>query len=1456
MNLKCKIHGKEFPIVQGVTFSEEYNETLDSGSLIITHVSKIRKLRPYNDVFVYDNVFNGFGENLNPRDHNKFYKHMLVQNFTEEILNLKDKIYKYKISLMSEIKALEKVQLPNISVTQPLKAKYKISIYEYLVRFVKMYSPKYKRVIPGTNKWEYTQKYTVDPKLEEIFGNVYSPDFTLNLPTLRDLISKLMIVKDMIPYVEDNVIKAMDITARKNEFVLDEKHMNYITGSMHNEDYCTGLRRNYSDALSQDSTCRSIEYIGFRNSNSALMTLGNMQLETRFPIYKINKILMCYYKKSNIGVNKGGEITPQIFLCKQDITPLVKLNTERNVLSRDWDKFNKDNPPKSIEEMSQYKMCTVGYDIGSKYITGWGTQYKYPIGWWEREKTYIENIVNKLDLFTPFGVENFKFFYDNLKSQNIDASDIIPTGDIAFENAIISPFSNKALDLKSMIFIIDYQGFYNGAIETSKDNIEDDGIVSNDNSSSSLALLELDGLSQKEKANRFGNKTIQISARYEDISQMQNLGDVYNNEDDTDVIIYHREYSIYDNLVNCIYFGVKDYVLKNYFTSVFARHRTWNLIPYSESVRRSENKKLYLTLSKEKSYYEENNDFNFDNLYDSFSTSKLLLSAFLPSKVDDTGVFDDYLKINYGFITHNNNYYLSEVNSFLNGYSLCFNISMPDNISMGNYIENISPFDNETDFPEAKGEKFSNLLKEWFYTHDDFTGSVQNWYSIVDNEETGFTKKLGFYLAHQDNNTNIYSTGMFGSETGVYYAYNNYLLQLPKIEKTGDIVNKIGQEFDVYKDNKELIDMTYQIEPISLDENVLFSSWLMKLNDLLSNYHKLNNNNFIDYTVPAEFLGETNKEKFIFYSTSFANEIDGEYIGYVGKIPYFVVSIPKENVSHIKALINQNIKIKTDNIKVEYDCSQNYANMSNEELLSYIYIPTEIVAIEDNFVEIIGNQKTGIKYGISTEDTIYCEDKDVKIRLQYINNNEDTNNNYYYAMISKIITKDENGYNQGLSKTKYEYNYNTLENVGDGPIYLTNGFEKTSDNPPTTIPPASMYNSQQLNYMWGKHVKTTKFKNMYLVLSCSSLKNTLVYDEYTEENIPYIISFKDVSEIFEVTNNYINVNLKNLRNKGYKFNDTITTTNVINPPASDTDDSYESIYLYCSFTSQDGVVYDRIELDYDTYNGLQMYYREEKSNVNTNVYNQYTGWVDEKYRLLKEDIVYNTANDLNNFSKNEFDEWKTKNLEKQILDLTNVKSIQYWYKDIKEEIIERFEFKDTNLLFTPFHVKDSPIIIKASFKDNYNNEYVGIVIHSPDLETGQITLEYEKVGSEFITVYDNGKWLSKEYKTIKNVVLNTNHASNEATQEQLTEWLIGEVECKTNATRYYDENLMKFVFGVNLSEQDKENGYVKIYTSLITNRNPNVYDENYNIVGKVHNYANNEDFAYGEDQYYDEEDID
>ena len=62
---------------------------------------------------------------------------------------------------------------------------------------------------------------------------------------------------------------------------------------------------------------------------------------------------------------------------KQDITPLVLTNEARNLLSKDWNDFENDNPI-SITELAQYRLATLGYDIGSKFISGWGTSYTYP----------------------------------------------------------------------------------------------------------------------------------------------------------------------------------------------------------------------------------------------------------------------------------------------------------------------------------------------------------------------------------------------------------------------------------------------------------------------------------------------------------------------------------------------------------------------------------------------------------------------------------------------------------------------------------------------------------------------------------------------------------------------------------------------------------------------------------------------------------------------------------------------------------------------------------------------------------------------------------------------------------------------------------------------------------------------------------------------------------------------
>ena len=214
MELKCRINGVDYENVsQGEAFADELNETLDSGTLIISHQSLMSDLKPYDDVYIWDSQYEFLGfnedklymkkknqelifvynfdnrefENQNDREQKVFFKHLLVDNFSETMINIRDigsnnkgvkdysPIYEYKIQLQSETKGLEVVQLPNISITEPLNQVYKLTVWEYLQQYIKLYSPVYKKVKDENEKtWEFEKKYSLSPSLKTDFDNVYS----------------------------------------------------------------------------------------------------------------------------------------------------------------------------------------------------------------------------------------------------------------------------------------------------------------------------------------------------------------------------------------------------------------------------------------------------------------------------------------------------------------------------------------------------------------------------------------------------------------------------------------------------------------------------------------------------------------------------------------------------------------------------------------------------------------------------------------------------------------------------------------------------------------------------------------------------------------------------------------------------------------------------------------------------------------------------------------------------------------------------------------------------------------------------------------------------------------------------------------------------------------------------------------------------------------------------------
>lgn len=1004
MNYYVYINGITHKLVQGFTINEEYNETLDSASIIISDSPQL-DINPYDDVFIYSEYCGYFDINKNkmiPSD-NKFvfkgypvdsdlylqrekpffYKHFLLYKFVERIIVLgereEDTRYEYTIELFSETKGLETIQAPNISITQPLNNK--ISTVNYINRYLELYNKKIKKTPNTISNWDYYSKYnlgdindnkyfalseifpveingntkvfsgvpggviaikglvgnsytrlyditsnkiqqgyptdfryfssgnfaqfsiitsdyisvniiysdynipTLLDNITDIFASSYTPDFTLNNPSLRQILEKLLITKDCIPVVYDDKIYAMDITLRRGMFDLKKGQINYITGSKSSENYCTDLKRTYNNALTQENSSRFVEFLGFRNSDSSFLKLENLRVETRFPIYKINQMYMCYFKKIKFYESENNYVD-KVFLCKQNITPLVKLNSERNVLSEDIESFEDLSLDSPIEDMARYKLATVGYDIGSNYIDGWGTTYSYPTGnfFWQNEmKSYIENLFNYVDVKYPFGIYKFDYLIKRIDTDiesfhfgiynSVTESMVIPQEDVykasnpGLDDWVIEEIGdaldevNLSLHFKHLFFEIDYQGFFNGTVVHSK-GLGKDNLTINDNPSSSLSLLEIDGLAQKEKLDRYGNKGIQINARYKDVNDLQSIGSVYEHNKDKDVVIYHREYSINDNVIDCSYSGTKDYVLKDYFTSVYAKHRTYNLMSYAESITRAENQKIYIIISKSRKFSDKNLKVSFNNFDNDFI--KYFFSFFYTNtKIDSYNRMDDSEKINYGFFEKNNNYFVTDINMFVSGVSLCLNICMFDNITNGVKIDKI---------------------KNYYFAYDTsktVAGSTQQWLMLVDDTTTGQINNITFGFGHVQSGQNygfidedkVYDFNNFDSE-GKY----KKIFNLPMIDSDSlpVVKNKITFNKNIYKDNKEKIDMTLQIESIA-DNDIFVSPWFFKLSSLFSVYKTFY------------------KREVYYFSRLDEKSSDLAYITFDGNIPILCLAVNKED---------------------------------------------------------------------------------------------------------------------------------------------------------------------------------------------------------------------------------------------------------------------------------------------------------------------------------------------------------------------------------------------------------------------------------------------------------------------------------------------------------------------------------------------------------------------------------
>ena len=291
MKLKAILEGQKnntsaYELVVGSVFKEELNETLDSGSIIISNVEPSRKieLEPYQYVYVYDTE-------------SDFEKYFLVDNFIENYVNLDTPYYEYTIALMSETKLLEKIQLPNRTIRNPLKAP-QLKVNELIGQFCKLYIPSVKYFNKDSNTWSYQQiiDYQSVIDVNSIF-NVDCPDMEFNHPTLRQVLTSLMQVVGCLPRVVNHKLTYVNLRLKPTEFVIPNGRKYIVSTSNSSDSYNTSIQTLGENIVGENNIVKN-ETLGFRDvENVFLKHTENLKLTTEFPIKEIKSL------KMNVPVN-------------------------------------------------------------------------------------------------------------------------------------------------------------------------------------------------------------------------------------------------------------------------------------------------------------------------------------------------------------------------------------------------------------------------------------------------------------------------------------------------------------------------------------------------------------------------------------------------------------------------------------------------------------------------------------------------------------------------------------------------------------------------------------------------------------------------------------------------------------------------------------------------------------------------------------------------------------------------------------------------------------------------------------------------------------------------------------------------------------------------------------------------------------------------------------------------
>lgn len=952
---------KIYNVDEGCNITECYNETLDSGVFIISNITETDriKIEPFDIVELLD-------------DTNVRIRYMCVDTYTETMICVTPKLYKYEINLFSETKQLEGIVLPNLKITKMNGISR--TIYYYINQYMEEYATKI-RVVNGVTykfdekwNWKWTSSDDKHPSLEDKFSDE-CPEMQWNTPTLREVLNDLMMIKDCIPILKYGKLDYIDLTQVKHD-ISNNQYINYITRSKSSEDYVSELQVKLENVTNKTEGVNNIvtktEWFTFNIPNDkSTMTTENVLVKTQYPIYNLKKLKVlvplwfCYREISDDTNDNWFSkwVSFELTNFRDYFGNYYNLVYEyQNWITKNI-AYNTFNPPGHLSDWPDYQNWTLCYKRGSNEITGFNNSAKFM---WQTG-IFWEELITKVDeLNTPSGY-----------------------------HVVITPVYDHTPNLWTFVFEVEYETLEGCLFRASKNDAENTKIVI-DNQTNSYVDSYSQGFLEYQKANRLGNEQLQINARYplNYTGNMIEIGDMYE-----DSIIYQCQYQYFKDHTEINAIATKNYILREYFTGVKSKIRSWAIVSGSEALTRHDLEKYYCEFSYNK-YVESRGlgELSTHNLGQYFIsplvsyTAEPLKCAFVRT-VDDDGEFHP-ADLSIANTKPQDSYYYLDLMSRVIGNSLVFTFEFLDNFWVGQSIH------TENDYNGNAPSRGNGENQEIYVMRSDIVGKKNNIavaVDIVDSAKIGggipmwqhrYTDNNGefwqlevvfgtnmkviptfevasgsdyveLYMDDVEDGTNTRPTPNSGNlnDQSQYFLY--YIAQRPRVYESNFKwagthnydVSKISLVVNHYKDSQEITNLSTQFEfcTDSLDicigkEYLLRQEAINTNNNNVSNY-KLIAYDKTDYNYrnPNELpLSDAEEEMSINISTlSGTNENLNRYINIV--LPF--------NYSTSEAA-----KAKAKELAEDYCFYLNDgASSTNKILLAFNNIP------EDNCIEVADN---------------------------------------------------------------------------------------------------------------------------------------------------------------------------------------------------------------------------------------------------------------------------------------------------------------------------------------------------------------------------------------------------------------------------------------------------------------------------------------------------------------------